>query len=322
MRRRPIRASIWLVACVLFAWASLSPAPLGGSSSTVSAQVSQLAPVAAPAGTEGLGAAWYVLTAPDGHTMHLALFDPRAAAGSAPGQPAPAVLVLHGSHGFAQQYVQIAHDLAEQTGYVVAAGCWFAGAAPDADVSTMTPIDCPGGPEFVGATANAWPAVRALGDAVRGYAGTDRLAIFGHARGAEVALQLASSGDPSDAAIQAVVSSSGIYTALPRTPDLDTPTPLSLAERLAAPVLMLHGLDDARAHVANATLYYQKVRSLGKPAQCILYPRAGQDAILQTSSPNAQDTHVFQDGIRRSAAFFSSVFSESASVQAVDCVPA
>ena len=45
---------------------------------------------------------------------------------------------------------------------------------------------------------------------------------------------------------------------MPRTPNYDSPTPLSLAESLAAPVLILHGQADTQARFSNAALYYQQ----------------------------------------------------------------
>jgi dienelactone hydrolase len=292
----------------LLAWTGSQPAAAAPSSA--------LAAVTPPPGTEGFGANWYTVATPAGRTLVVAIYDTR----SSPDQAVPAILVLHGSHGFASQYVQIAHDLSEQTGYVVAAGCWFDGAAPDTDTSDVTPIRCPGSPEFAGATQTAWPTVRALTEAVRQYAGGGPLGIFGHARGAEIALQLASTPDPSGAGIQAVVASSGIYASLPHTPEYDSPTPLSLADGLTAPVLILHGQADTQARFSNAALYYERLQKAGKSAQCVVYPRVGQDAMLRTASGDPQ-ARVFTDGVRRSAAFFQETFSGFASAQAADCTP-
>jgi dienelactone hydrolase len=288
----------------------------GGGQPAVAAPSSALAPVAPPPGTEAFGASWYTLATPAGRTLLVAIYDTRPS----PDQAVPAILVLHDTHGFASEYVQIAHDLSEQTGYVVAAGCWFDGVGPDADTNDLTSIRCPGGPEFAGATQAAWPTVRALSEAVRQYAGGAQLGIFGQARGAEVALQLASSPDPSGGGIQAVVASSGIYVSLPRTPDSDSPTPLSLADALTAPVLILHGQADTRSRFSNAVLYYERLQQGGKPAQCVVYPRVGQDAMLHTAAGDPQ-SRVFTDGVRRSAAFFQAIFSGFASAQASDCTP-
>ena len=197
MLRRLLHCSVGLLIVIVVGWP-------GGSQATAAVPAGALVPAAPPGGTEGLGAAWYTVATPEGRTLLVAVYDTRPA----PDQPVPAILVLHGTHGFATQYVQIAHDLSEQTGYVVAAGCWFDGVGQEIDTSDITPIRCPGGPEFAGATESAWPAVRALSQAVHQYAGAAGLGLFGHARGAEVALQLASSPDPNGSGVQAVVASS------------------------------------------------------------------------------------------------------------------
>jgi dienelactone hydrolase len=308
MPRRLLHCSIGLLIVIVVGWS-------GGGQATAAPAVA-LVPAAPPGGTETLGAAWYTVATPEGRTLLVAIYDTRPA----PDQQVPAILVLHGTHGFATQYVQIAHDLSEQTGYVVAAGCWFDGVGQEMDTSDITPIRCPGGPEFAGATESAWPAVRALSQAVHQYAGASGLGLFGHSRGAEVALQLASSPDPNGSGVQAVVASSGVYTEIPRTPNYDSPTPLSLAESLSAPVLILHGQADTQARFSNAALYYQRLQSFNKPAQCVVYPRMGHDAILHTAPGDAQH-RVFTNGIRRSAAFFRGIFSELSALQALDCVP-
>lgn len=324
MPRRAL--SIWIPFLVLamLTWPAGTSGTAAGAavslplpSSRQAGQAAALSPTMPPNGTDALGATWYTISTPEGRTLLAAIYDTRPS----PDQAVPAIVVLHGTHGFARQYVEIAHDLSVQTGYVVAAGCWFDGVGQEAETATISPIRCPGGPEFAGATQSAWPAVRALTQAVRQYAGGSApLAVFGHDRGAEVALQLASSADPSGAGIQAVVASSGIYTAIPRTPDYDTPTPLALAGSLAAPVLILHGQADTESRFSNAALYYQLLQGAGKPAQCVVYPGMGHDAMLRTT-PGDTQSHMFTDGVRRSAAFFKGLFSEFAAQQILDCVP-
>ena len=187
VRLAVLAALLWPASTLATAIATAAAAP------AEAAPAEALSPVAPPSGTEGLGASWYTIATPEGRTLLVAIYDTRPS----PDQAVPAILVLHGTHGFARQYVEIAHDLSEQTGYVVAAGCWFDGVGQDTDTGDVTPIRCLGGPEFAGATQQAWSAVRTLTQAVRQYAGgTTQLGIFGHSRGAEVALQLASSPDP------------------------------------------------------------------------------------------------------------------------------
>ena len=74
----------------------------------------------APAGTNMLPAQWLTVTVPDLGVMRAAIARPPGAG------PFPAVLVLHGTHGFAQQYVEWASDLASG-GFIAVAACWFSG---------------------------------------------------------------------------------------------------------------------------------------------------------------------------------------------------
>ena len=74
----------------------------------------------APAGTETLAVQWFRVAVPDVGIMVAAVARPSGAG------PFPVVLVLHGTHGFARQYVQLAQDLA-RAGFLAVAGCWFSG---------------------------------------------------------------------------------------------------------------------------------------------------------------------------------------------------
>src|SRR5713101_5737284 len=74
----------------------------------------------APAGTETLAVQWVKVAAPGLGVMLAAVARPRGAG------PFPTVILLHGSHGFARQYVQLAQDLA-RGGLLAVAACWFSG---------------------------------------------------------------------------------------------------------------------------------------------------------------------------------------------------
>ncbi len=74
----------------------------------------------APAGTETLAVQWVKVAAPGVGVMLAAVARPPGAG------PFPVVLLLHGTHGFAQQYVQLAQDLA-RGGLLAVAACWFSG---------------------------------------------------------------------------------------------------------------------------------------------------------------------------------------------------
>src|SRR4029453_3515592 len=74
----------------------------------------------APVGTEKLAVQWLKISVPDLGVMLAAVARP-----SGPG-PFPVVVVLHGTHGFAREYVQWAQDLA-RGGLLAVAACWFSG---------------------------------------------------------------------------------------------------------------------------------------------------------------------------------------------------
>jgi hypothetical protein len=87
---------------------------------------------------EPLPAQWVDVPAPGLGVMPAAVVQPPGAG------PFPVVLLLHGTHGFAQQYVQLAQDLARGGLLAVAAG-WFAGGS-GAGSRFVTPIACPDAP--------------------------------------------------------------------------------------------------------------------------------------------------------------------------------
>jgi hypothetical protein len=90
----------------------------------------------APAGTETLPVSWVRVAVPDLGVMRAAIARPSGTG------PFPAVLVLHGTHGFARQYVEWANDLA-RGGFIAVAGCWFSGGAGAGANEVTPPIPCP-----------------------------------------------------------------------------------------------------------------------------------------------------------------------------------
>ena len=122
----------------------------------------------APAGTERLEAQWIDITVPD------------------VGGLIAAVLLLHGSHGFAQEYVRLAQDLASG-GLLSVAACWFREGG-GAGTRFITPIVWPKAPprpdplshEAVQTVSALVHAVRSLPDAR-----PDSIRLFGHSRGGD-----------------------------------------------------------------------------------------------------------------------------------------
>ena len=213
-----------------------------------------------------------------------------AVARPAGGGPAPLVVVLHGSGGFRPSLVSLAESLAGE-GFVALAGCWFLGSAPGSPAPADL-IRCPDGPPFAGATTSSVASVKALLAAGRKLPGVRAggVGLVGHSRGATAALLVASTGGD----VQAVVAISPSGPAAPGGPDT---SPLSLAQSLAAPVLLLHGTADATVPVQLTSRYEQALRALGKPVEAHYYEGAGHD--LPFVAPTGADA------VRRSAAFLA-----------------
>ncbi len=198
--------------------------------------------------------------------------------------PAPVVIVLHGTEGFSEDDVHLAEAYA-RAGFLAVAGCWFAG------------NECPRGPAFYGVTVETTRHVRALISAVLGLPRTrgDRIGLFGHSRGAMLALLVASTGSE----VRAVVSSSGqlepAYTASRKPTPIDV-APITMVSSLHVPVLLLHATNDPQADVKAAHDYERALRERGIPVE------AHYDDVSTHWLPFIAETR--DDVIRRSIEFF------------------
>jgi dienelactone hydrolase len=204
--------------------------------------------------------------------------------------PFPAVLLLHGTHGFAHQYVQLAEDLAHG-GFVAVAACWFSGGS-GAGVQFITPIACPDAPQLTAANssdaiqrvATLLQAVRLLPD-VR----SDRVAIFGHSRGGGAASQyLLTASD-----IRAVVLSSTGY-----------PSELtSRAAQITTPVLIFHGARNdpadggsALSNIQMARDFEATLRRAGRPVEFVYYEKGAHNSVFS-------DPAQYKDQLQRMLGF-------------------
>src|SRR2546425_11316315 len=105
--------------------AGVSPAPV-------------VTPVAAPHGSDGLAVRWVSISASDLGTMLAAIATPAGRA------PFPSVLLLHGTHGFAREYVELAVELS-RGGVLAVAACWFSGGDREGP-RFLSPIACTDAP--------------------------------------------------------------------------------------------------------------------------------------------------------------------------------
>jgi len=238
----------------------------------------------APPGTETLAVQWVKISVPSLGVMLAAVARPQGVG------PFPIVVLLHGSHGFAQEYVRLAQDLASG-GLLAVAACWFHGGG-GAGSRFITPIGCPESPPMPNASSpEAMQTVDALVQAARTLPGArpDRIALFGHSRGGGATLNyILRVGD-----VQAAVLNSAGY-----------PSQLAdLSSQVKAPILMLHGTEDSPADggaaVTNVQLardFEARLRAAGKPVEAMYYEGGRHNGIF--SSPTQ-----YRDEVQRMLVF-------------------
>ena len=198
---------------------------------------------------------------------------------------------LRGSHGFAQEYVQLARDLS-RVGFLSMAACWFREGG-GAGARFITPILWPGAPPAADPLSEqSVRTVGALVHAMRGLpdARTDRLGLFGHSRGGGAALNyMLRVGD-----VQAGVLSSSRY-----------PRQLAdIASRMKVPLLMLHGTADDPAEggteftdVRMARNFEHALCAAEKPVEAVYYEGGRHNDIFANSSR-------YHDELKRMAGFY------------------
>jgi dienelactone hydrolase len=240
--------------------------------------------VPAPAGADIAGVQWMKVATPDVGAMLIAIARPSGVG------PFPALLILHGTHGFGREYVRLAQAMA-RNGIVGVAACWFAPGSGEG-MRFITPIPCAGAPAM---TAPSSPAahgrVDALLQAVRTLPGVrrDRVALMGHSRGAGAALYY-QIGNGSASAL--VLNSAGY-------PD---ETVAKAASAVKVPVLLFHGVADNPAdggseytRVEAARQFEAAMKRAGKSVEVKYYDGASHNGLFS-------DAAQFDDEVRRIAA--------------------
>lgn len=240
---------------------------------------------------------WVRITVPTGGTLSAAVARP-AGTGMH-----PVLVILHGTHGFAREYVALARDVAREAGVVAIAACWFSGGR-GAGVGVVTPIECPDAPPMpsTGMTPEALAAVDALVGAARTLPGvrTDRVALLGHSRGAVAAVYYAlGRGSASEAprrGLNAVVLNSGAYP-----PEL-----VARAGALSVPALLLHGTADGPAEggsemttVARARAFEAALVAAGKVVESEYFEGARHSALFYNANQRTRSVRRLVDFIRR-----------------------
>ncbi len=225
----------------------------------------------APPGTDALSVQWVKVSAPGVGVMFAAVARPAGVG------PFPTVLLLHGTHGLAQQYVQLAQEFANG-GLLAVAACWFSGGGGAGSRFVTPPIACPDAPPMPMATApEALRIVDALVKATRALptARADRLGLFGHSRGAGAALHYIQQASDVQAA---VLDSSGYADEF-------------VAANVRVPIMILHGTADGPANGGSAFTTVQRARDfeatlrrVGKPVEAKYYEGGEHNGIFTNST--------------------------------------
>lgn len=194
--------------------------------------------------------------------------------------PFPAVLILHGTHGFANEYVELAADLAEE-GILSFAACWFEGGA-GAGQRFMSRVACEGGPRFVDAPGSdrfrlSRIAIDTLAKVLGARPDVRGLAAFGHSRGGGAALDYALLKHH---ALSALILNSAGY------PD----EVITRAAKLPIPVLLMHGETDDPADggsemtvVKRARRFEEALKRSGVVVESKYYP-GGHNSLFADSA--------------------------------------
>jgi pimeloyl-ACP methyl ester carboxylesterase len=241
----------------------------------------------APAGTETLPVEWVRVAVRNLGVMQAAVARPKGTG------PFPAVLILHGTHGFARQYVEWANDMA-RSGLIAVAACWFSGGGGAGAYAVTPPIPCP---EIPPLGSGEYPAavqlVDALAEATRALPGVraDRLAIIGRSRGGGAVLQYVLAGGN----VQAAVLHSAGYALRPGT----------RAGEFNVPILILHGTTEpagggsANNHVALARDFETALRRHQKAVEASYYEGGGHNSFFTNPAQHDDELKTMIDFLRR-----------------------
>lgn len=198
--------------------------------------------------------------------------------------PRPAVVILHGTHGFADEYVELAQELASQR-IIGIAVCWFA-PGQGKGMRFVTPRACPKTtpPLADGDTPNGQARVAALVQAGAALPGVDprRLILMGHSRGAVAAMYHALSGGEACG----LILNSGAHP----------PDAVERVESLVVPVLVLHGDADGPTEGgspmttgARARGFVRALERAGKRVDMKFYPDGNHNSLFLKPEQHRQE---------------------------------
>ncbi len=206
--------------------------------------------------------------------------------------PFPALIILHGTHGFAEEYVQMASTVAKN-GIVGIAACWFAGHKGEG-TRFIIPIDCDSGPPFIDvAGIDRFRISRHTIDSLIGavkknpIVQSEHLFLFGHSRGAGASLDYVLSHPGK---VQGLILNSCGYPA----------EVIKRAKEIKASVLILHGTSDGAAdgaadggsavtNIDMARQFEAALKTTNKNVETKYYEGSGHNAIF-SDKPQREDS--------------------------------
>lgn len=234
---------------------------------------------------------YWIQVTTDSGVVHAAIATPKGIG------PFPAIIILHGSHGFAEEYIQLARQVA-RNGFVGIAACWFAGRR-GAGERFITPIDCNDAPPLVDVPGvERFRIARHTIDSLIRRVVTlpevqvGRLALFGHSRGAGACLDYVLTHPGK---VQAVVLNSSGYP----------PEVTNRALEVGVPVLIMHGTADSPAdggstftNVSKARQFEAALRIANKNVEVKYYEQSGHNGIFTSSAQFEETVQRISDFLR------------------------
>jgi dipeptidyl aminopeptidase/acylaminoacyl peptidase len=223
-----------------------------------------------PMGLPALSDAERIVVEANGVRMGSYLFRPEIR-----NDAVPAVLVVHGWGGNATDHVYEARRLAAELGFVTLAITMrgFDGADGEDDCGAEQSVDVAEVLAWLGALPGVDP---------------DRLGVVGFSQGGQVAL-LAAARSPRVKSVVAYypvtdISDWKVTTRYPRIPGyieetceprgLDALSPVNVADRIVAPVLLIHGSRDERVPIAQSQRLHARLLQGGRSSSLIVIPGA------------------------------------------------
>lgn len=236
---------------------------------------------------------WIKITTDSG-VIHAAVATPNGKG------PFPAIIILHGTHGFAQEYVQLAKRFAAK-GFIGIAACWFSGRKGGGQ-RFITPIDFADAPPFVDVDSDRFRLARQSIDSLIGKISRlpniqkGALALMGHSRGGGACLDYLLTHPGKG---QALILNSTGYP--PRTSK-------RAAEEINVPVLVLHGTENnpadggsAFSNIEMAHQFEAALKGANKDIEVKYYEGSGHNGLFT-------DPLRFDDTVERVSNFLRKKF--------------